>query len=124
MPITRSIVKLVVAATILASLSACVVPPLMPLLPPVVVPPPQPIRPAAPVTPLMLVPAPVPFPPVPPVSPVGAATPAPYDEVVPRIPFAGAVWIAGHCSCLGGRHHWEPGGWEAPRPGYSYRLPA
>ena len=52
---------------------------------------------------------------------VDVAPPAPYVEVVPAIPFAGAIWIGGYWGWRGGRHYWAPGRWEAPRPGYSWR---
>ena len=47
--------------------------------------------------------------------------PAPYVEVVPAIPYAGAVWLGGYWGWNGGRHQWVPGRWEQPRPGYSWR---
>ena len=47
--------------------------------------------------------------------------PAPYAEVVPAIPFAGALWIGGYWGWHGGRHQWSPGRWEQPRPGYAWR---
>jgi hypothetical protein len=47
--------------------------------------------------------------------------PAPYAEVVPTIPFAGAVWIGGYWGWNGGRHQWFSGRWEQPRPGYAWR---
>ncbi|HWH85007.1 MAG TPA: hypothetical protein VNU71_22510 [Burkholderiaceae bacterium] len=53
---------------------------------------------------------------------VDIAPPAPYVEVVPAIPFAGAVWIGGYWGWAGGRHQWHPGRWERPRPGYSWRA--
>ncbi|MEW6466181.1 MAG: hypothetical protein AB1434_09800 [Pseudomonadota bacterium] len=46
--------------------------------------------------------------------------PAPYVEVVPVPPFAGAIWVAGYWSWTNGRHHWVPGRYVAPRPGYRY----
>lgn len=52
---------------------------------------------------------------------VDVAPPAPIVEVVPPIPYAGAIWINGFWGWRGGRHHWEPGRWERPRPGYNYR---
>lgn len=48
------------------------------------------------------------------------APPAPYAEVVPAVPFAGAVWIGGYWGWSGGRHSWVPGRWERPRPGYAW----
>jgi len=44
--------------------------------------------------------------------------PAPYAEVIPVIPFAGAVWIGGYWGWQGNRHVWIGGNWAAPRPGY------
>ena len=55
---------------------------------------------------------------------VDVAPPAPYVEVVPVIPYAGAIWIGGYWGWHGGRHNWVPGRWEAPRPGYSWRAHA
>lgn len=55
---------------------------------------------------------------------VDVAPPPPYVEVVPAIPFAGAVWIGGYWGWSGGRHQWVPGRWEHPRPGYSWRAHA
>ena len=48
------------------------------------------------------------------------APPAPYVEVVPLVPFAGAVWIGGYWGWSGGRHSWVQGRWERPRPGYAW----
>jgi hypothetical protein len=55
---------------------------------------------------------------------VDVAPPAPYVEVVPAIPFAGAIWIGGYWGWRGGRHAWVAGRWEHPRPGYSWRANA
>jgi hypothetical protein len=52
---------------------------------------------------------------------VDVAPPAPYVEVVPAIPFAGAIWIGGYWGWQGGRHTWVPGRWDHPRPGYAWR---
>lgn len=52
---------------------------------------------------------------------VDLAPPAPYVEVVPAIPFAGAIWLGGYWGWNGGRHHWVPGRWEHPRAGYVWR---
>lgn len=43
-----------------------------------------------------------------------APPPAPRYEVVPAIPFVGAVWIAGYWGWHAGRHHWVPGRWVRP----------
>jgi len=52
---------------------------------------------------------------------VDVAPPAPYVEVVPAVPFTGAVWIGGYWGWNGGRHQWVAGRWEHPRPGYGWR---
>jgi hypothetical protein len=52
---------------------------------------------------------------------VDVAPPAPYVEVVPAVPFAGAIWIGGYWGWYGGRHQWVPGRWEHPRPGYRWQ---
>ena len=52
---------------------------------------------------------------------VDVPPPAPYVEVVPAIPFPGAIWIGGYWGWRGGHHEWEPGRWERPRPGYRWR---
>jgi WXXGXW repeat (2 copies) len=52
---------------------------------------------------------------------VDAAPPAPYVEVVPVIPYAGAIWVGGYWGWGGGRHQWVPGRWDRPRAGYNYR---
>jgi len=46
------------------------------------------------------------------------APPPPYAEVVPAIPFAGAVWVGGYWGWSGGRHTWVGGHWDHGRPGY------
>jgi hypothetical protein len=51
---------------------------------------------------------------------VDVAPPAPYVEVVPAVPFAGAVWIGGYWGWSGGRHSWVPGRWDRPRSGYGW----
>ena len=48
------------------------------------------------------------------------APPAPYAEVVPFVPYAGAVWINGYWGWRGGRHYWVGGRYEQPRPGYAW----
>ena len=52
---------------------------------------------------------------------VDVAPPAPYVEIVPAIPFPGALWIGGYWGWNGGRHQWVPGRWDHPRPGYQWR---
>ncbi|HEY8876816.1 MAG TPA: hypothetical protein VIN03_04575 [Roseateles sp.] len=51
---------------------------------------------------------------------VDAPPPAPYAEVVPVMPYPGAVWINGYWGWSGGRHQWVPGYYDRPRPGYRY----
>jgi hypothetical protein len=53
---------------------------------------------------------------------VDVAPPAPYVEVVPALPYPGAVWIGGYWGWRGGRHAWVPGRWDRPRPGYGWRA--
>jgi WXXGXW repeat (2 copies) len=53
---------------------------------------------------------------------VDVAPPAPYVEVIPVLPFLGALWIAGYWGWRGGRHHWVPGRYERPRPGYGWNA--
>lgn len=55
-----------------------------------------------------------------PIAVVDVAPPAPYVEMVPAIPFAGAVWIGGYWGWSGGRHNWVGGRWERPRQGYTW----
>ena len=52
---------------------------------------------------------------------VDVAPPSPYVEVVPVIPFAGALWIGGYWGWFGGRHQWVPGRWERPRAGFAWQ---
>ena len=52
---------------------------------------------------------------------VDVAPPAPYVEVVPVIPYPGAIWIGGYWGWNGGSHHWQPGRWDRGRPGYNWR---
>lgn len=49
-----------------------------------------------------------------------AAPPAPYAEVQPVMPFAGAIWISGFWNWGSGRYSWVPGRYERPRAGYRY----
>jgi hypothetical protein len=48
------------------------------------------------------------------------APPAPYAEVQPAIPFAGAIWIGGFWNWSGDRYSWVPGRYERPRAGYQW----
>ena len=47
--------------------------------------------------------------------------PAPMVEVVPALPYPGAIWIGGYWGWGGGRHAWVPGRWERPRHGYHWQ---
>lgn len=49
------------------------------------------------------------------------APPAPYTEVIPVVPFPGAIWVGGYWNWSGGRHVWVPGRYERPRAGYHYQ---
>ena len=44
-----------------------------------------------------------------------------YVEVVPPIPYAGAIWIGGYWGWGSGGYRWVPGRWDHPHPGYSWR---
>ena len=53
--------------------------------------------------------------------PVAVATlppPAPVYEMVPALPFAGAIWVGGYWGWAGGRHQWVPGHYQRPRVGF------
>ena len=52
---------------------------------------------------------------------VDVAPPAPYVEVVPVLPYPGALWIGGYWGWQSNRHAWVPGRWDRPRAGYAYR---
>lgn len=52
---------------------------------------------------------------------VDTPPPPPYPEVVPVIPYPGAIWIGGFWGWSGGHHVWHPGHYEHGRPGYAYR---
>jgi len=60
-------------------------------------------------------------PPEAPLAVVEAPPPAPLVEVIPVMPFAGAVWVGGYWGWVGGRHTWIAGNWVAPRPGYGWQ---
>lgn len=51
---------------------------------------------------------------------VNVPPPAPYPEVVPVVPYPGAIWINGYWGWHQGRHHWVPGRYMQPRPGYRW----
>jgi hypothetical protein len=53
---------------------------------------------------------------------VDVAPPAPYVEVIPVLPFLGALWIAGYWGWHSGRHQWVPGRYERPRAGYGWNA--
>lgn len=53
---------------------------------------------------------------------VDVAPPAPYVEVIPVLPFLGALWIAGYWGWQSGRHQWVPGRYERPRAGYGWNA--
>lgn len=45
------------------------------------------------------------------------APPTPIYEVIPPVPFMGAVWITGFWFWEGGRHVWRAGHYERGQPG-------
>ena len=49
-----------------------------------------------------------------------APPPPPQVEVIPAVPFAGAVWISGYWNWSNGRHVWMPGHYSRPVPGYRF----
>jgi WXXGXW repeat (2 copies) len=49
------------------------------------------------------------------------APPAVYTEVIPVMPYAGAVWISGYWGWSGRQHHWVGGNWVQPRPGFRWQ---
>lgn len=49
------------------------------------------------------------------------APPAPRVEVIPAVPYPGAVWIDGYWNWSGGRHVWVPGRYARPQPGYRWQ---
>jgi hypothetical protein len=51
---------------------------------------------------------------------VTVAPPPPQVEYVPVAPVYGQVWLGGFWGWQGGRHYWNAGHWDAPRPGYRY----
>lgn len=56
-----------------------------------------------------------------PIAVAEAPPPAPYVEVIPAIPFVGAVWLGGYWGWRAHRHHWVPGRWQHARPGYHWQ---
>jgi len=57
-----------------------------------------------------------------PIAVANVPPPAPYAEVVPVMPFVGAVWVSGYWGWHGGRHNWVSGRWAQPRRGH-YWVP-
>ena len=55
-----------------------------------------------------------------PIAVVDMPPPPPQVEVIPAIPFAGAIWLSGYWGWHAGRHVWVGGNWSAQRPGYVY----
>ena len=53
-----------------------------------------------------------------PVATTEVPPPAPQVEVVPVVPYAGAIWLGGYWGFGGGRYHWVPGRWDRPRVGF------
>jgi WXXGXW repeat (2 copies) len=51
---------------------------------------------------------------------VSSAPPAPYAEIVPVMPYPGAIWISGYWGWNQGRHHWVPGRYARPVPGHRW----
>jgi hypothetical protein len=49
-----------------------------------------------------------------------APPPPPQSEVVPVVPFAGAIWLGGYWGWGGGRYYWVPGRWDRPRVGFMW----
>ena len=48
------------------------------------------------------------------------APPAPYVEVVPVVPYPGAIWISGYWGWSSGQHRWVPGHYARPVPGHRW----
>jgi hypothetical protein len=46
--------------------------------------------------------------------------PAPRVEIVPPLPFVGAVWVNGYWGWRDGRHYWVGGHYVHPRAGHVY----
>ena len=46
--------------------------------------------------------------------------PSPYQEVMPAMPFIGAIWLSGYWGWHGNRHEWVGGRWEHGREGYAW----
>ena len=52
---------------------------------------------------------------------VDTPPPPPYAEALSVMPFPGAVWVGGYWGWRSGRHHWVPGYWDRPHPGYYHQ---
>lgn len=90
----------------------------VPVVPAPVVRPPVPVpivpRPVVPVVPGPVIRPVIPFAYIP-------APPIPRREVVPALPYPGAVWQSGYWAWRGARHVWVPGYYVRPRPGHVWR---
>lgn len=51
---------------------------------------------------------------------VGVAPPPVQVEVIPVLPYVGALWVSGFWRWGGGRHHWAPGHYVRPVPGHRF----
>ncbi|WP_088287159.1 YXWGXW repeat-containing protein [Ideonella sp. A 288] len=51
---------------------------------------------------------------------VDTPPPAPQYELVGVAPVAGHLWLGGYWGWRGGRYHWVPGQWAAPRHGHAW----
>ena len=51
---------------------------------------------------------------------VAAEPPPPQVEIVPPLPYPGAIWVPGIWEWHGGRHVWVRGRYVRPRAGYYY----
>lgn len=49
------------------------------------------------------------------------APPVAQVEIVPPVPYVGAVWVGGYWNWYGGRHVWVPGRYVRPNPGYRWQ---
>lgn len=56
-----------------------------------------------------------------PIAVAPVAPPPARVEVIPVIPFIGAIWIDGFWGWGGGRHVWVGGHWTQPRPGMQWQ---
>jgi hypothetical protein len=51
---------------------------------------------------------------------VGVAPPPAQVEVIPVVPYVGALWVSGFWGWNGGRHYWAPGHYVRPVPGHRF----